>query len=355
MKKYKIGIIGCGRIAGYLEDDPLRAKPCTHVGAYQQHPQCEVVACTSRDRENVEHFAERFSIPHTYTNYRTMLDEEQLDIVSVATYAPSHAEIVQYAARKKVQAIFCEKAMATSLTEADEMISACEQHSVQLTVNHTRRWGRDYVQLKEMIDAGIIGDVQSISGHFSGNLVHTGIHMFDVMSYVAGPGKMVWGQLTNGTLDARESSGYRYEDDNEGINDADGVVIINFDNDIIGYVTGIGKRYFVFEMDIMGSEGRIRIGNGMFQCYQRGVSKRYSEFSELQRVDIPPFQKEPSGLIFAVNDIVKSLEEGHDSRCSGRAARQSLEIALAAHESHMRGNVPIELPLTNSSRTVLSR
>ena len=115
MKKYKIGIIGSGRIAGLLEDDPLRGHPCTHIGGYQAVSGCEVVACCSNREDHVAYFAERFSVPRQYVDYREMLAKEKLDIVSVATYAPSHCEIVCAAAKKKVKGIFCEKAMASSL------------------------------------------------------------------------------------------------------------------------------------------------------------------------------------------------------------------------------------------------
>ena len=95
MHKYKVGIIGCGRIAGYLEDDPLRGKPCTHVGVYQSIPSLKVTSCCSRTESNATRFAERFSIKECYTDYRKMLAEEDLDIVSIATYAPSHCEITK--------------------------------------------------------------------------------------------------------------------------------------------------------------------------------------------------------------------------------------------------------------------
>ena len=51
-----------------------------------------------------------------------MLEQEALDVVSVATYAPSHAEITVGCAARGVRAIYCEKPMATTLRDADRML-----------------------------------------------------------------------------------------------------------------------------------------------------------------------------------------------------------------------------------------
>jgi len=127
MKKYKVGIIGCGRVAGLLEDDALRNYPCTHMGGYLKHSQIEVVACCSKTAEDAQRFADKFEIPRVYTDYMKMFANEKLDIVSVAAYAPTRAQMTIAAAKSGVKGIFCEKAMATSLAEADQMISVCAE------------------------------------------------------------------------------------------------------------------------------------------------------------------------------------------------------------------------------------
>ena len=373
MKKYKVGIIGCGRIAGYLEDDPLRRRPCTHVGAYQRIPAVEVTACCSRSTDNVKHFAQRFDIQRSYIDYREMLAAEDFDIVSIATYAPSHCEITIAAAQHKVKGIFCEKAMATSLEEADKMITVCAEHDVVLSVNHTRRWASDYVHAKAMIESGAIGRLQSIQGTFSGNLLHTGVHMFDGMIFFAGEPDAVGGMLKDVEQESYKSSGYQFSDsivsgeesdgdayeesetDFDKKEDRDGVVTILFKNGVVGQAFGLGKKYFIFELDIQGTEGRIRIGNGLFEYWKMKKSKRYTNFRELQlqTYRLPPQVAPP--LVLAVQDLIEAIETQRETKCSGRVARKSFEIALAAYESHDQGGVPIKLPLINQTLKVRSR
>jgi len=358
VNQYKVGIIGCGRIAGYLEDDPLRYHPCTHVGAYQRFPQCTIVACCSRHKDNVQQFAKRFSIPRYYTDYRSMLAEEALDIVSIATYASSHCEITVEAAQRNVKGIFCEKAMATSLEEADRMIEACEQHGVVLSINHTRRWQSDFLKAKEMIKDGAVGELQSIHGTFSGNMLHTGIHMFDCMLCFAGEPDVVWGMLKEGKEEFYVSSGYKFfwEKNNiKTIEDKDGIVTILFKNGIVGQALGIGKKYFIFDLDIQGSEGRLRIGNGIFEYWKMAQSPRNSDYFELKRCTIRLPDNAPSALVYAIQDLVDAIEGGRETNCSGREARKSLEIALSVYESDRCGGCPVRLPLSNTSLKVISR
>lgn len=360
MKIYTAGIIGCGRVAGLLENDKLRSYPCTHMGGYTAHPRVNVVACCSRTREEAHAFADMFAIDRVYDDYQQMLAEEDLDIVSITAYAPTRCEMTRAATRSGVRAIFCEKAMATTLAEADAMISACQERGVLLCVNHSRRWDHHYIGAKEMIEAGAIGTVQSMSGIFSGNLLHTGIHMFDAMLFFGGSVKAVSGEIIEHAQENDDASGYKfsakgYEEIGEEVNDKDGIATLFFDNGVIGHIVGIGKKHFIFELDIHGSEGRIRIGNGLFEYWQMRPSKRYSDFRELELISKTVPGESPPAMVYVVQDIVTALETGSFVKCTGCDARASLECALAVYASDARGGQKVTLPLQDTHVRVASR
>ena len=69
-----------------------------------------------------------------------MLNEEDLDIVSVATYTHVRAEITIGCAERGVQAIFCEKPIASTVADGEIMVAACERSGSLLVVNHNRRF-----------------------------------------------------------------------------------------------------------------------------------------------------------------------------------------------------------------------
>ena len=126
---YRAGVIGLG-IMGNIADGlggrhPRWYAPCCHSDVYAFHARTELVAGSTRDAGRQQLFREKHGNKPVYADYRQMLEHEELDIVSIATPATCHAEMVVACAEDGVRGIYCEKAMATSLDECDRMIAAC--------------------------------------------------------------------------------------------------------------------------------------------------------------------------------------------------------------------------------------
>ena len=127
---YRAAIIGLGYIGGadQVSGDALgqfvKELDGTHLEALSKHPRVDLVAGSSRDEGRRQRFADRTGA-RTYADWHELLTNEQLDIVSVATYAPQHAEITVACAEHGVRAIYCEKPIATCLTAAERMVQAC--------------------------------------------------------------------------------------------------------------------------------------------------------------------------------------------------------------------------------------
>ena len=87
------------------------------------------------------------------------MNKEKLDIVSVATYAPYHAEITIVCAEAGIPAIYCEKPIATKL----EMVEARDKAGSLFVLNHQRRFNTNCRKLRDYIAAGEIGEMTSAS------------------------------------------------------------------------------------------------------------------------------------------------------------------------------------------------
>ena len=207
MKKYRVGIIGCGRIGSLLEEDPLRGKPCTHAGAYNQHSDTDIVAACDIDRKRLKAFGKRWNVKTIYEDYRNMLEKENLDIVSIATWTHLHCQIVLDAAQSDVKGIYCEKPIALNLDEANLMLESCKRYNTKLVINHERRWDPYYIMIKELIEQGTIGELRTIVGNAlsdrspkvstdkfgGGPLFHDGTHLTDLLRFFAGEAEWVIG------------------------------------------------------------------------------------------------------------------------------------------------------------------
>ena len=142
MTKYRVGIIGCGRIASTIDDEVVNSDhllPYSHTASYMEVEPTEVVAAADIDEAKLVAFKKRWGTTVLYTDYEQMLAKEALDIVSVTTRTAQRPEIVVKTAKAGVKAIWSEKPISQSLREADEMIAACWAAGVKFAINCSRR------------------------------------------------------------------------------------------------------------------------------------------------------------------------------------------------------------------------
>ena len=155
MTTYRAALVGCGRIGTWWETDP--PTPLTHAGALALLPQTKLVAGSSRGREHLEWFGRRWGVEALYLDYRQMFQQEQLDIVCIATHPGLHKDIVLAAVESGVRGIFCEKPLALNLADGDAIVRACRQAGCVLSVNHSRRWNATFRRARQMVQQGMIG------------------------------------------------------------------------------------------------------------------------------------------------------------------------------------------------------
>ncbi len=335
---YRAAIIGCGRVAWMLEDDPLMIKPCTHMGAYlAMGPEygIEVVAASDNDGERLGAFKERFPGVSTYQDYREMLKDASPDMVRICAYATERHAMVMDSIDAGVRGIWCEKALATSLSEARSIIEASQRNKVSIIVSHMRRWSPIYRKVKEIIDSGGIGRLKTVVCHFSGSLMHTGTHAFDVLLWLAGPARWV-----TGGLDTDEGAFVW-----DGAGDPGGSAVIGFDNGVYATVHAESKDYFIFEFDIIGSSGRIRIGNNeVLEYYTSAESRHYAGINELHLREFPRLE-EKNVWVEALGNLIHTMEGRAGNPSGPEHGLRAMELALAIHKSAMSGGVMVELPL----------
>ena len=115
----RIGIVGAGFWTKY------------QIAGWCEIPGVEIVAIANKTIANAEALAGAFGIPRVYANPEQMIDGERLDCLDIVTAVQGHAPAVMLAAQNLVPVI-CQKPMATSLSEAREMVRVCaEQHCDQ--------------------------------------------------------------------------------------------------------------------------------------------------------------------------------------------------------------------------------
>jgi predicted dehydrogenase len=145
--KVKVGIIG-----SQFEAD-------IHAESFRILPQeAEVVAVASPTPGNAAKLAKKYGIPEVYTDYREMLRQPEIEMITITAPNRLHCQMTIDAARAGKHVV-CEKPLCMTLEEADLMIEACRKQGVLLMYAEELFFTPKYVKAKEMADQGAFGKV----------------------------------------------------------------------------------------------------------------------------------------------------------------------------------------------------
>lgn len=342
---YRAGIIGCGRIGCGFDDDPRRGYVSTHAGAYVRTPGISLVALADLDRAKLARYADKFDVKGRYESYQEMLAHEDLDILSVCTWNDTHREIVEGAAGAKVRAIFCEKPIASTLTDADDMIQRCAAKDIILVIDHQRRFDPFHQQVRSYIEEGRLGRVQHVTCYYTAGVANSGSHLFDLLRFFFGD--PVWVQ---GAYSQNLSTNPQDPNVDGWLQFRDGLLVAVQACDV--------RSYLIFEVNILGTLGRLRIVSSGFDLEYEHVreSPRFSGYNELFPAPPPLDSSGPREFMLrAVEHLIECLRYAKEPISSGLDGRRALEIICALRESAEENGRRIELPLQESRIRILSR
>jgi predicted dehydrogenase len=186
MNNLNVAIVGCGQIAGgydeQMQDDEIR----THIKAYLNNKNTNVVAVCDHNEIQLNKFGKYWSIENQYTDYQMMLQSESIDILSVCTSLENRFDIIKYAADNGVKLVFCEKPIAETSMEAKEIVDYCKKNSVQIAVNYKRRWDIFHQDLKHKIESKSYGNVQTFHCLYVRGISNYGTHAIDLIRFFFG-------------------------------------------------------------------------------------------------------------------------------------------------------------------------
>lgn len=195
MPKLKVGIIGTGGIAE------------AHMHSYAANPEVEMYAICDLVEERAAEKAKKYGISKIYTDFREMLNDPELEAVSICTPNNWHAPI-SIAAINAGKHVLVEKPLCKTVEEALEVEKAVRASDRVLQVGFVRRYGSNTKIVNRFIEAGEIGEVYyakascirrigNPGGWFSdekrsggGPLIDLGVHVIDLCWYLMGRPKV---------------------------------------------------------------------------------------------------------------------------------------------------------------------
>ena len=341
-EKYNAAIIGLGYIGGadQVSGDALGQKvedlDGTHFHALFHHPRVNLVAGSSRDEGRRQRFSERSGGVRTYASWRELLDGENLDIVSVATYAPQHAEITIECAQRGIRSVYCEKPVAQTMGDADAMLEACKASETLLAINHNRRFTPAFRTFRDRVAAGDLGELTSASVQWpNGRLGNVGTHMFDTVRMITG--RKV--EAVSGTLDLSKKPDCRGDD----FTDPGGWGILRLEGGTMVTVDAADYATLPMCFRFNGTAGTATIDFDNITI----------DFADGTNEKLITQRDKTTAMDIAVKEIIQWLDGDVPFSYPATEAVDTLETIVAFHASHNRNAAWTSLPLQEKERKVV--
>lgn len=241
MKEVTVAVIGCGAIARN-----------EHLPAYVKNPMAKVKYVVDIKLDAARELAEKYNVPHFVTDYKEVLEDREVEAVSVCTPNYTHAPIT-IDCLNAGKNVLCEKPASISFELVKQMKEAADRNGKVLNIGVVNRFNTAVNHIKDMINAGEIGNIYHIYCSFrahrsipglgrwftnksmagGGVLIDWGVHFLDLIFYCINTVNVLTVSAnTYGEL-AKDMKGYSYVDMWAGPPDYNGIY------DVEEFVTGL--------------------------------------------------------------------------------------------------------------------
>jgi UDP-N-acetyl-2-amino-2-deoxyglucuronate dehydrogenase len=341
----RLALVGCGRISQ------------THFDAVREVEGIELVAVCDTVEQRARDAGEQNDVPW-FTSYPKMLSDVPSDAVAICTPSGLHPQHGILAAREG-RHVVCEKPMAITLSAADELAHACDEHGVHLFVVKQNRLNPSVQLVKRAVDKGRFGRIYLANTtvrwtrpqeyydqapwrgtwEFDGGaFMNQASHYVDLIQWLVGPVESVVAKTA--TLARRIET----EDT--------GVAVLRFRSGALGVIEVTMLTYpknLEGSLTLLGEKGTIRIGGTAVNRIEHWVFADSDEDDALvSQAATNPSSVYGFGHAGYYRNVLAVLRGEAAPETDGRAGRKSLELILGIYESAKTGrDVPLPLRIAN--------
>lgn len=342
MKTYRLGIIGLGRMGSTIDAEvegyPAITLPYSIAASAKAIPQLQLVAGCDIQAAKNEAFSKKWGVDqaHTHKDYKEMLANEKLDMVAICTPGKWHAPMTLDCAKQPgVSMIYCEKAMACSMKEADAAKKEIESKHIAFNTGVLRRFDGRYHKARQFIQQGKIGKPRAVVHFASASLLHGHIHSVDTILYLLGDcrARSVWGELRPRDLVIQNN--YPEKDP-----------LALYQIELEGGVEATTVPAGNWDFEIVGDEGIIRCMNNNVEWSLWTRQPLGKKFHTFKAVDFPTIEPR-SATVNCLQDLIDAHEQHRPTLGNIDITHHATEICLSVAESHRQGGKRLALPLAN--------
>ena len=330
MSRFRLAVVGAGR-AGMVHA----------VNARRWLGDAELACVVDADAERAESVGAELGVP-AWTSLEQALAGDDFDGVAITTPTFTHAEIAILAAASGKH-VFCEKPMALTLAECDEMTAAAATAGVVLQLGFVRRFQPEFVEARRRIEAGEIGEpmiVKSLTrgpglppawahelARSNGMLAEVNSHDFDCVRWLVGAEiERVYAETANVKGTARGVTADDFYDN--------AVVALRFASGALGTIDGTCPADVGYDarVEVLGSEGLLVVGEhratALLEIRTRGTGEVPTYASWPQRFEW--------GYREELRGFVEAATGGEEPRVGAADGRAAVAAVLASNRSWLK-------------------
>ncbi len=337
-------LIGCGRIS------------TNHIKAAVEN-KLNIVAVCDILPENMENILGKHDLQNSdinrYTDYKEMLEKEDVTFASIATESGNHAEIALYLIEKGIHVII-EKPMAMSIEDCNKIIEASNAKNVKVCACHQNRFNKSVQQMRKALENGDFGKISHGTIHVRWNRNRD--------YYTQAPWRGTWeqdgGALMNQCIHGIDLLRWTMGDEIEEVYGVTkqyfhdylecedlGTAIVKFKNGATGVIEGTTNVYpknLEETLYVFGEKGTVKLG---------GKSVNTIDVWDFANSDesLAGFHEETSnvygnGHISVWADFIDAINNDRAPYIDAYSGKRAVELILAIYKSSF-DKVPVKLPL----------
>lgn len=343
----KYALIGCGRISP------------NHIVAAQKND-LEIVALCDIVEKNILDKIKKFELPaevKRYTNYREMIEKEEIDLIAIATESGKHAQIALDCLDYGINLII-EKPIALSIEDAEKIITKSEKHNLKVCACHQNRFNKSIQKIREAVEKNRFGKMFYGTAHVrwcrdheyydranwrgtweqdGGALMNQCIHNIDLLRWMLGD-----------EIDQVVGMTDRLHHDYIEAEDM-GIALIKFKNGAYGIIEGTTNVYpknLEETLYLFGEKGTVKAGGQSVNVIEEW---RFSDMLDDPEAVKSEFHENPPNVygyghtpLYA--DVIDSIKNDRKPYVDAEAGKRAMELVLAIYKSSFDHNI-IHFPL----------
>ena len=343
MKRVGVGVAGLGM-------------GINHAQAYYEYDKAKLVALCDIRAVSLKQACDKFKAK-PYLSYVEMLEDPEIEAVSIATPSYEHA-IMGVMAALYGKHVLIEKPIATDLTAGDRLIQVCKEKGVKLGGIFQSRLDPKNIRIKQTLEEGTLGKPYLIEGivkwwrgdkeyyhankgveswkgtwfgEGGGSMANQGVHTVDQLYWLMGEVESVYGHY------ATVGHSIQAEDFC--------VALIKFKNGTVGYIictTSAPKDAQETRISVYGTRGVMSlVGDELTMKIEGEPSETIvGETLRKDTLTVPLGSTHTEQCI----NFIDAILEDREPAVTGESALKAIEIITAIYQSSMQGK-PVSLPL----------